>query len=133
MAVVSDKVGDMLTRIRNAQRVRHATVRSPSSRLRKSILDVLLSEGYIRGYTVEKIREGIEDLIIELKYYEGQPVIREISRVSTPGLRRYSPSDKVPSFYNGLGINIISTSHGVMSDMKARQMNVGGEIICRVY
>jgi small subunit ribosomal protein S8 len=129
---MNDPLGDMLTRIRNGQKARMQSVRSPASRLRANVLDVLKREGYIRNYSSEEIIPGGE-LVIELKYHEGEPVIREISRVSTPGRRVYSKIADLPRFYNGLGISILSTPRGVMSDSEARTANVGGEVLCRVF
>ncbi len=126
-------MGDMLTRIRNGQRARKNTVLAPSSRFRSSVLDVLKREGYIRGYSELETRPGISEIKIELKYHEGDPVIREIKRVSTPGCRVYSKIKDLPRIYNGLGISIISTPRGVMSDAEARAANVGGEVLCRIF
>jgi len=123
----------MLTRIRNGQRAHKALVNSPASKLRARLLDVLQREGYIRGYTQLEMDAGKAELSIELKYHEGEPVIREISRVSKPGRRVYSSIKDLPSIYNGLGISILSTPQGVMSDSEARLANVGGEVLCRVF
>ena len=130
---MSDPLGDMLTRIRNAQRSRDSKVRAPASRLRSNVLDVLKREGYIRGFHQVEIRPGLSELEIELKYAEGEPAIREIKRVSTPGRRVYSKIKELPRYYNGLGISILSTPRGVMSDNEARVANVGGEVLCRVF
>ncbi|MGF1610001.1 MAG: 30S ribosomal protein S8 [Kiloniellales bacterium] len=130
---MSDPLGDMLTRIRNAQRSRDPKVRAPASKLRSNVLEVLKREGYIRGYNLIEVRPGISELEIELKYAEGEPVIREINRVSTPGRRVYSKIKEMPRIYNGLGISILSTPRGVMSDNEARVANVGGEVLCRVF
>ena len=129
---ISDPLGDMLTRIRNAQMRGMSTVVTPASKLRGRVLEVLLSEGYIRGYT-EIEKDGHKNLEIELRYYEGQPVISEIKRVSKPGRRVYSSVSDIPLVRNGLGISILSTSKGVMSDNVARTENVGGEVLCRVF
>ncbi|HUC63533.1 MAG TPA: 30S ribosomal protein S8 [Alphaproteobacteria bacterium] len=129
----SDPIGDMLTRIRNGQRARKATVLAPHSRLRTSVLDVLKREGYIRGYAEREERPGVVALEIELKYHEGEPVIREIERVSTPGRRIYSKIKDLPRVHGGLGIAILSTPRGVMSDTDARAANVGGEVLCQVF
>ncbi len=129
---LSDPLGDMLTRIRNGQKARLAAVMSPSSRLRANVLEVLKREGYIRGYAPSEEQSG-RSLRIELKYHEGQPVIREISRVSKPGRRVYSKIADLPRVYNGLGISILSTPRGVLSDSEARAANVGGEVLCRVF
>jgi small subunit ribosomal protein S8 len=123
----------MLTRIRNAQRARMSVVSSPASKLRTNVLEVLRREGYIRGYSESQMRKGIHELRIELKYHEGEPVIKEIKRVSTPGRRVYSKIQDLPRVYNGLGIAILSTPRGVMSDSEARAANVGGEVLCRVF
>lgn len=130
---MSDPLGDMLTRIRNAQRSRDSKVRAPASRLRSNVLDVLKREGYIRSFHQIEIRPGLSELEIELKYAEGEPAIREIKRVSTPGRRVYSKIKELPRYYNGLGISILSTPRGVMSDNEARVANVGGEVLCRVF
>jgi small subunit ribosomal protein S8 len=125
---LTDPIGDMLTRIRNGQMAKLAVVRSPASVFRKRVLDVLAREGYIRGYNEE---EG--SVTIELKYHEGEAVIRKIDRVSTPGRRVYARIKDLPRVYNGLGISILSTPQGVMSDNEARAAHVGGEILCRVF
>lgn len=129
---ISDPIGDLLTRIRNAQMRGRTTVTSPSSKMRIRVLDVLQGEGYIRGFT-EIEKGGHKELEIELKYYDGAPVIQEIKRISKPGRRVYSSVDDLPLVRNGLGISILSTSKGVMSDNVARNENVGGEILCRVF
>lgn len=130
---MNDPLGDMLTRIRNAQMRGKSSVNSPASKLRCWVLDVLKDEGYIRGYSETEIVNGASELEIELKYYEGQPVIQEIQRVSKPGRRVYSSVKTMPVVRNGLGISIVSTPKGVMSDNAARENNVGGEILCRVF
>lgn len=130
---ISDPLGDMLTRIRNAQRAKKEEVKTPASRLRENVLEVLKKEGYILGYEKSNVRPGIDELNIKLKYHEGASVITEIYRVSKPGRRVYASVDDLPRVYNGLGISIISTSHGVMSDHDARKSNVGGEILCQVF
>jgi small subunit ribosomal protein S8 len=129
----SDPLGDMLTRIRNAQRARHSMCVAPSSKLRASVLDVLRREGFIRGFSAEEIRPGVAQLRIELKYNEGEPVIKEIHRVSKPGRRVYSKIRELPRVYAGLGVSILSTPRGVLSDAEARAANVGGEVLCRVF
>lgn len=129
---INDPLGDMLTRIRNAQMRNRSKVATPASKLRARVLDVLMDEGYIRGYT-EVEKDGFKELEIELKYYEGTPVIQEVARVSKPGRRVYSSASDIPLIRNGLGISILSTSRGVMSDHAARTANVGGEILCRVF
>ena len=130
---VSDPLGDMLTRIRNAQRARHSSCMAPASKLRANVLDVLKREGFIRGFAAEELRPGVAQLRIELKYNEGEPVIKEITRVSKPGRRVYSKIKELPRVYAGLGISILSTPRGVMSDAEARAANVGGEVLCRVF
>jgi small subunit ribosomal protein S8 len=130
---MNDPLGDMLTRIRNAQMRGKPVVVSPSSKLRRWVLDVLQQEGYIRGYSESELSNGTKNIEIELKYYEGQPVIREIERVSKPGRRVYSSVKTMPVVRNGLGISILSTPKGVMSDTAAREQNVGGEVLCRVF
>jgi small subunit ribosomal protein S8 len=130
---MSDPLGDMLTRIRNAQMRKTAKVSTPGSRLRQNVLDVLKSEGYIRGYSTVDFTNGRSEFEIELKYFDGQPVIREIERVSRPGRRVYASVKNIPRVQNGLGVSIISTPKGVMSDAEARDQNVGGEVLCRVF
>jgi small subunit ribosomal protein S8 len=130
---MSDPLGDMLTRIRNAQRAHQAVVAAPASKLREGVLEVLKREGYIRGYRRENIRPGVDELKIELKYADGEPVIREIARVSKPGRRIYSKIADLPRVYSGLGIAILSSPRGVMSDNEARAAKVGGEVLCRVF
>jgi len=129
----SDPLGDMLTRIRNGQRAHKGMVSSPASKLRERVLDVLQREGYIRGYTRMERNGSKPELEIELKYFEGEPVIQTIQRVSKPGRRIYSSVRDLPPYANGLGIHILSTPKGVLSDAEARQENVGGEILCRVF
>jgi small subunit ribosomal protein S8 len=128
---LSDPLGDMLTRIRNGQSAHKAAVSTPASKLRVSVLEVLRREGYIRGFRHEDIGHG--ELSIELKYHNGEPVIRELRRVSKPGRRIYSPVKDLPRVYNGLGIAILSTPQGVMSDAEAREAHVGGEVLCTVF
>jgi len=130
---MSDPLGDMLSRIRNGQAARKNAVPVPSSKLRANVLDVLQREGYIRGYSTSEIKKGISELNVELKYFDGEPVIKEIARVSKPGRRVYSGIKDLGRVYNGLGISILSTPKGVMSDSEARENNVGGEVLCRVY
>ncbi len=130
---LSDPLGDLLTRIRNAQGSRHASCVSPASKLRANVLEVLKREGYIRGYAAEELRPGISQLRIELKYSEGEPVIKQIHRVSKPGRRVYSKIQELPRVYAGLGVSILSTPRGVLSDAEARAANVGGEVLCRVF
>jgi small subunit ribosomal protein S8 len=130
---MTDPLGDLLTRIRNGQRARKNAVSSPASKLRNNVLDVLQREGYIRGYSQSELRPGISEIEIELKYYEGDPVIREIKRVSKPGRRVYSGIKDLTRVYNGLGIAILSTPRGVLSDSEAREQHVGGEVLCQVF
>ena len=130
---MSDPVADLLTRIRNGQRAKKNTVTAPASNIRENVLSVLAREGYIRGFERYNIRTGIDEIKIELKYFEGEPVIREINRISRPGCRVYSKIRDLPKVYNGLGISILSTPRGVMSDAEAREANVGGEILCQVF
>lgn len=130
---MNDPLGDMLTRIRNAQMRRRPKVTTPASNLRQRVLDVLVEEGYVRGYTKIEHKNGLKELEIELKYNNGQPAIREISRVSTPGRRVYSPVRDLRSVANGLGVSILSTPKGVMPDWRAKEENVGGEILCNVF
>jgi len=130
---INDPVGDLLTRIRNAQLRRKTSVSSPGSRLRAHVLDVLKDEGYIRGYSVTEYGNGRTDFEIELKYFDGHPVIREINRVSKPGRRVYAAVDALPRVANGLGIAIISTPKGVLADHAAREANVGGEVLATVF
>ena len=131
---MSDPLGDMLTRIRNGQSARKNVVSSPASKLRSNVLEVLKREGYIRGFTTAPAENvaNAHNLAIELKYYEGEPVIRQIKRVSKPGRRVYAKIADLPRVYNGLGIAILSTPRGVMSDSQAREANVGGEVLCNV-
>lgn len=129
---MTDTLGDMLTRIRNGQRARLGSVAAPASKLRGAVLDVLQKEGYIRGYNRHEPEPGKAEFVIELKYYEGEPVIRTIARVSKPGCRVYSRIKDLPRVRNGLGIAILSTPKGVMSDGEARAANVGGEVLCNV-
>jgi len=129
---MSDPLGDMLTRIRNGLHANKRTVVSPASNLRANVLDVLQREGFIRGYSRRENERGHLELEIELKYQEGNPVIREISRISKPGRRVYSSIEDLPRVYNGLGIAILSTPRGVVSDSEARAEHVGGEVLCHV-
>ena len=130
---MSDPLGDMITRIRNAQRSRHTQCVAPASKMRASVLETLKREGFIRGYSAEELRPGIAQLRIELKYNEGEPVIKEITRVSKPGRRVYSKIKELPRVYAGLGVSILSTPRGVLSDGEARAANVGGEVLFRVF
>jgi small subunit ribosomal protein S8 len=130
---MNDPLGDMLTRIRNASMRGKSTVRTPASKIRKWVLDVLKAEGYIRGYEEVTSERGLPELDISLKYFDGQPVIRELRRVSTPGRRVYTGVKELPQVRQGLGIAIVSTPKGVMSDAQARTVNVGGEVLCTVF
>ena len=130
---VNDPIGDMLTRIRNAQMRGKSTVSTPASKLRAWVLDVLKDEGYIRGYEQVTTEAGHAELEISLKYFEGAPVIRELARVSKPGRRVYAGAKALPQVRNGLGVSIVSTPKGVMSDAAARNANVGGEVLCTVF
>lgn len=130
---LSDPIGDMLTRIRNAQMRRRDVVSTPASTLRGRVLDVLKSEGFIRGYTEQKLDNGIAEFAIELKYSDNTPVIRTIERVSRPGRRVYASVKNIPSVANGLGVSIMSTPKGVMADHEAKAQNLGGEVLCRVF
>ena len=130
---MNDPLGDMLTRIRNAQMRRRPKVTTPASNMRGRVLDVLAEEGYIRGYTRVEQKGAIPEFEIELKYFNGQPAIREIERISKPGRRVYSPVKDLPTVANGLGVAILSKQKGVMSDAKAREENVGGEILCNIF
>jgi small subunit ribosomal protein S8 len=130
---MTDPLGDMLTRIRNGQRAHMPVVNSPASRLRSNVLEVLKREGFIRNFSTAEVRPGISEISIELKYHEGEPVIREINRVSKPGCRVYSGIKDLARVYDGLGISILSTPRGVLSDAEARDANVGGEVLCKVF
>lgn len=130
---MNDPLGDMLTRIRNAQMRRKTSVRSPSSKLRLRVLEVLQDEGFIRGYEVIDKGDHKPEVEISLKYHEGAPAIRELKRISTPGRRSYKGVEGIPSVRNGLGVAIVSTSKGVMTDQRARTDNVGGEVLCTVF
>jgi small subunit ribosomal protein S8 len=131
--MLNDPLGDMITRIRNAASRNKSKVSTPGSKLRARVLDVLKTEGYIRGYSVAERTDGRTEFDIELKYFDGEPVIREISRVSKPGRRVYASVKNLPRINNGLGIAILSTPKGVMADHEARDQNVGGEILCTVF
>jgi len=130
---MNDPIGDMLTRIRNAQMRGKSTVSTPASKLRGWVLDVLADEGYIRGYESGTDERGHPTIEISLKYYEGEPVIRELKRVSKPGRRVYMGVSEIPQVRQGLGVSIVSTPRGVMSDANARSQNVGGEVLCTVF
>ena len=130
---MTDPVGDLLTRIRNGQRAGKETITTPASGLRENLLKVLEREGYIRGFERVAVREGIDEIRVDLKYNEGSPVINKIERISKPGRRVYAKIKDLQKVYNGLGISILSTPRGVMSDQEARQANVGGEVLCQVF
>jgi small subunit ribosomal protein S8 len=130
---ISDTLGDMLTRIRNAHQVKKSAVRCHSSKLLKAVLDVITTNGYIRGYTEQEVRKGINELNIELKYHDGEAVIKRVERVSTPGRRVYVHLHEIKPFYNGLGRLILSTSQGVMTDVDAKSRGIGGEVLCRIF
>ena len=131
---ISDPIGDLLARIRNGQLRGTAKIKSPNSRLRVRLLDVLQQEGYIRGYAEVEFKEsGRKELEIELKYHEGRPAIRELKRVSTPGRRVYTSVEELKPHRQGLGVSIVSTPQGVMTDSNAREKNVGGEVLCQVF
>ena len=129
----SDPISDLLTRIRNAQERGKAKVSSPASRLRERVLEVLQHEGFIRGFTTVQQGSGRAEIEIELKYFDGAPVIRELQRVSKPGRRVYASVETLPTVFNGMGISILSTPKGVMSDADARTQNVAGEVLCTVF
>ncbi len=130
---MTDPIGDMLTRIRNGQQARKDSVLTPASKLRARVLDVLQREGYIRGYSDQADTGPAASLRIDLKYFEGQPAIQHVARVSKPGRRVYSGAQDLPRVRNGLGIVIVSTPKGVLSDAEAREQNVGGEVLCQVF
>ncbi len=130
---MSDPIGDMLTRIRNGQKAQMKKITCPASRMRASVLKVLKDAGFIRDYREQAADSGHKELVIELKYEAGQPVIREMKRISKPGRRIYTAAKEMPRFYNGLGLTIVSTPHGVMDDQQARDENVGGEVLCQVF
>lgn len=131
--MITDPIADLLIRIKNAQRVNKPTVICRASKMGENILSVLEEEGYIRGFKRKNVRKGIDELEVELKYFENQPVIHEVNRISKPGRRVYAGLEALPKVYNGLGISILTTSKGVMSDGKARELNVSGEVICTVF
>jgi small subunit ribosomal protein S8 len=130
---INDPLGDMLTRIRNAQMRKRPKVSTPASTLRARVLDVLKDEGYIRDYSRIELKGAVPEFEIELKYNNGQPAIREIERISKPGRRVYTPVKDLPTVANGLGVAIVSTPKGVMPDWKAREENVGGEVLCNIF
>ena len=130
---MTDPIADLLTRIRNGQEANKTSILAPASAFREAVLSVLKREGYIRDFARVNVRTGVDEIKIELKYFDGEPVIKEISRVSRPGRRVYSKIKELPRVYNGLGIAILSTPRGVMSDAEAREANVGGEVLCHVF
>jgi small subunit ribosomal protein S8 len=130
---MTDPIADLLTRLRNAQAQGKADIRLPSSKLKVAVLNVLKAEGYVNEVTEETSEKGFKSLLVNLKYYQGKPVITSIDRVSTPGRRVYSPAKEIPMVSNGLGITIVSTSRGVITDTQARAQNVGGEVLCKVF
>lgn len=130
---MSDPLGDMLTRIRNGQKAQMKKITCPASSMRANVLKVLKDAGFIRDYREQAAATGHKELVIELKYESGQPVIRELRRISKPGRRVYSAAKEMPRFYNGLGLTVVSTPQGVMDDQQAREQNVGGEVLCQVF
>ncbi|CAO5683257.1 MAG: 30S ribosomal protein S8 [Holosporales bacterium] len=130
---MTDPIADFLTRIRNGQQANLKMIKSPYSSMRKNIADVLMEEGYIRNVSVEVDGKGFKNLVVELKYVDGSPVIKMINRVSTPGRRVYSNIADLPQVFNGLGMSVLSTNKGVMSDHQARKQRVGGEVLCKVF
>lgn len=130
---MSDPLGDMLTRIRNGQKAQMKKITCPASSMRANVLKVLKDAGFIRDYREQAAATGHKELVIELKYESGQPVIRELRRISKPGRRVYSAAQEMPRFYNGLGLTVVSTPQGVMDDQQAREQNVGGEVLCQVF
>jgi small subunit ribosomal protein S8 len=130
---MSDPLADMIARIRNGQKARKPQVSVPAAKLHTAVLGVLKEEGYIRGFADKEVRKGVRETVVDLRYHEGQPAIREIERISSPGRRIYSGIKTLARPHGGLGVAIISTPQGVMSDSAARTKNVGGEVICRVY
>jgi small subunit ribosomal protein S8 len=129
---MTDPISDLLTRIRNGQQVKKAKIICPASRMKISILKVLKSEGYIRGFEIIEDEKG-KQLDISLKYFDGHPAIKEITRISKPGMRVYSSIKSLPSFKNNMGVSILSTSKGVMTNFSAKDLNIGGEVLCKVY
>lgn len=132
---LSDPIADMLTRIRNGQKANFVKVRAAYSKVKESIINVMIDEGYLKGYAVEDLGNNKKELIIELKYVKNSGAIKKLDRVSKPGARFYLPVNhlKLNKFYSGLGISIVSTSKGIMSDRDAKKLNVGGEVICNIY
>lgn len=130
---MNDPISDMLTRIRNGLKAKKETIACPSSKILKNILALLVREGYIKSFSERHVRTGINELLIELKYYDGAPAMKNIKRISTPGRRSYAAFDNLPTIYNGLGVALISTSKGLMTDLEARSNKLGGEILCTIY
>ena len=130
---MTDPIADFITRIRNGQQAGLKSIFSPYSAMRKSIAEVLMAEGYVRNVTVRLDDRGFNQLVVELKYTDGQPVIKMLDRISKPGRRVYSKIEDLDQVYNGLGINILSTNKGVLSDVEARKQSVGGEVLCKVF
>jgi small subunit ribosomal protein S8 len=130
---MSDPLGDMLARIKNGQHAQKTVIECPHSNLRASVCEVLQSEGFIRGFSAVELENNKKNLMIELKYDEGQPVIRELKRISKPGRRVYSKIKDLQPYHNGLGVSVISTPQGVMTDHKARNENIGGEVLCQIF
>jgi small subunit ribosomal protein S8 len=130
---ISDPIGDLITRIRNGYSSGAVQIKSPSSKARCSLLDVLAREGYIRSFSEETLRPGIKEVVVQLKYFEGQPSMKEIHRVSKPGLKIYVEASAIKPYYNGLGVSILSTSKGLMTDSEAKAAGIGGEILCKVF
>lgn len=129
---MQDPVADLLTRLRNGCMAKQAVVSVPASKIKQSILEVLYDEGYISGYRVEKLENNKSEILVDLKYYKGKPVISKIKRISTPGLRVYKSKNKMPSILGGLGISVVSTTKGIVSDRQARKLGQGGEVLCCV-
>ena len=130
--MMTDPISDMLARLRNAQAQRHASVRIPASKLKAAVLEVLKAEGYISDVAEDVATNGAKTLVVSLKYHQGQPVMTWVKRVSKPGRRAYSPAQELPMVSNGLGVTIVSTSKGILTDTQARAQNVGGEVLCQV-
>ena len=130
---ISDVIGDMITRIRNGLKAEKKTVLCPYSTMRENVLSVLKEEGFIEGYEKQEVRKGIDNLEIALKYFEGKPAINELKRISKPGCRVYSSKEELPRIFNGLGVAIISTSKGIMTDANARKQGLGGEVLCSLF
>ena len=130
---MTDPIAAMLTTLRNGAQAKKSQVHVPDSKLKRSILDVFKREGYIRGYEVSEVRKNVRLLVVELKYYQGETVIKEISRISKPSRRVYCAANDIPKIHNGLGIGVLSTSSGVLSDAEARKSGLGGELICKLF